>query len=158
MQGAWSRRSISAVIVWDPVFDYLSTHGGRMLVNDSALPANATSFNICVANKDYARVHPAIAKAFVIAMGDGVTFLTQHRAQALKIMAKAAGISVATARTEISSYQIYTVVDQSTVSVLGTSLATSGNSGTAQSLLNNWHSLCKAGTVTIKSPNSVAPT
>ncbi len=96
----------------------------------------------------------AVAKAFVKALGDGVNYLQTHRTAAMRVMAKAAGISVATAKLEIAGYQIYSVADQATAAVLGTSTATSAKSGTAQSLLNNWKALYNAGTITVKPPKS----
>ena len=157
LQSAWSTGRIEAAVVWDPVYDFLVTHGGRVLMDDSKLPVTATSFNICVANKSFASKHPAVAKAFVKALGDGVNFLTTHRSAAMRVMAKAAGISVATAKLEIAGYQIYSVADQATAAVLGTSPATSAKSGTAQSLLNNWKALYNAGTITVKPPKSAGP-
>ena len=154
LQSAWSTGRIEAAVVWDPVYDFLVTHGGRILMDDSKLPVTATSFNICVANKSFASKHPAVAKAFVKALGDGVNFLQSHRSAAMRVMAKAAGISVATAKIEIAGYQIYSVADQATSAVLGTSPATSAKSGTAQSLLNNWKALYNAGTITVKPPKS----
>ncbi len=154
LQSAWSTGRIEAAVVWDPVYDFLVTHGGKVLVDDSKLPVTATSFNICVANKTYAAQHPAVAKAFVKALGDGVTYLRNHRTAALGVMAKAAGISVATAKIEITGYQFYSASQQATAAVLGTSTATSAKSGTAQSLLNNWKALYKAGTITTKPPAS----
>ncbi|OYV49129.1 MAG: hypothetical protein B7X10_02205 [Burkholderiales bacterium 21-58-4] len=154
LQSAWSTGRIEAAVVWDPVYDFLVTHGGRILMDDSKLPVTATSFNICVANKSFASKHPAVAKAFVKALGDGDNFLQSHRSAAMRVMAKAAGISVATAKIEIAGYQIYSVADQATRAVLGTSPATSAKSGTAQSLLNNWKALYNAGTITVKPPKS----
>lgn len=156
MQSAWARGSIDAAIVWDPAFDYLSTHGGRILATDASLPPTATSFNICVANKNYAAAHPAIAAGFIKALGDGVTYLQKHNVAAMSVMAKAAGISVATAKKEIAGYQIYTVANQVTASVLGSSSSVSGTSGTGQSLHNNWKALKGAGTVLTAPPSSVA--
>ena len=157
MQSAWARGSIQAAIVWDPAFDYLSTHGGRILATDASLPPTATSYNICVANKNYAATHPAVAKAFIRALGDGVTYLQKHNSVAMGVMAKAAGISVATAKKEIAGYQIFTVANQTLSSVLGSSTATSGHSGTGLSLLNNWKALKSAGTVLTAPPASMAP-
>ena len=157
LQSAWLTNRIEAAIVWDPVYDFLVTHGGRILMDDSKLPVTATSFNICVANKSFAAKHPAVAKAFVKALGDGVSYLQKNRAAAMRVMAQAAGISVATAKLEIAGYQIFSVADQATAAVLGTSSATSSTSGTAQSLLNNWKALYAAGTITTKPPKSAGP-
>jgi taurine ABC transporter substrate-binding protein len=156
LQSAWTAGTISAAVVWDPVYDYLVTHGGKVLTSDATLPASSTSYNICVANKNYAAAHPAIAQAFVKALGDGVTYLQNNKTAAYSVMAKAAGISVATAKTEIAGYQLFSAADQSTAAVLGGSSATSGTSGTAQSLLSNWRALHAAGTVTAAPPASVA--
>ncbi len=156
MQSAWARGSIQAAIVWDPAFDYLSTHGGRILATDASLPATATSYNICVANKNFAATHPAVARAFIRALGDGVTYLQKHHTAALSVMAKAAGISQATAKKEIAGYQIFTVANQTLTSVLGANIPASGHSGTGLSLLNNWKALKSAGTVLSASPKSVA--
>ena len=156
LQSAWTTGAIDAAIVWDPVYDYLVTHGGRVLASDATLPATATSYNICVANKAYAAAHPAVAQGFIKALGQGVAYLEQHQSAAYSLMAKAAGISVATAKTEIAGYKLFSVANQTASSVLGTSLATSATSGTAQSLLNNWKALYAAGTVTVKPPSSVA--
>jgi ABC-type nitrate/sulfonate/bicarbonate transport system substrate-binding protein len=155
MQSAWTTGAIVAAVVWDPVYDFLVTHGGKVLINDAKLPATATSYNICVANKTYAAAHPAIAAGFIKALGDGVTYLNAHKSAAYSVMSKAAGISVATAKTEIAGYQLFSVANQSTASVLGTSSSTSAKSGIAQSLLNNWKALYGASTVTTKAPSSV---
>jgi NitT/TauT family transport system substrate-binding protein/taurine transport system substrate-binding protein len=155
MQSAWATGQIQAAIVWDPVFDYLSSHGGRILASDANLPPTATSFNICVANKGYAAAHPVVAAAFEKALGDGVNYLNAHPTQALAVMAKAAGITVATAKTEIAGYDIFSLSDQTSADVLGSGKGT-GSSGTAQSLLNNWKVLYAAGVITTAPPASAA--
>jgi len=155
MQSAWTTGQIQAAVVWDPVFDFLASHGGRVLATDANLPPTATSFNICVANKSYAASHAAVAAAFEKALGDGVEFLTAHPAQALSVMAKAAGITVATAKTEIAGYDIFSLKDQTTPDVLGSG-AGSSSSGTAQSLINNWKVLYAAGFITSPPPASAA--
>jgi taurine ABC transporter substrate-binding protein len=155
MQSAWTTGAIQAAIVWDPVFDFLSSHGGTVLATDANLPANATSFNICVANKSYAASHAAVAAAFEKALGDGASYLDANPTKALSVMAKAAGITVATAKTEIAGYDIFSLADQTTANVLGSPNAT-GSSGTAQSLINNWKVLHAAGIITAAVPKSAA--
>lgn len=151
MQSAWTTGQVQAAIVWDPVFDYLSSHGGRVLATDAKLPPTATSFNICVANKSYAASHPSVAAAFEKALGEGVNYLEQHKTSAYSVMAKAAGITVATARTEIAGYDIFSLSDQVTANVLGAPGA-SGTSGTAESLVDNWKVLHSAGLITSAPP------
>jgi len=68
---------------------------------------------------------------------------------------KAAGITVATAKTEIAGYDIFSLSDQTSADVLGSGKGT-GSSGTAQSLLNNWKVLYAAGVITTAPPASAA--
>lgn len=156
MQSAWTTGQVQAAIVWDPVFDYLSSHGGRVLSTDANLAPTATSFNICVTNKGYAASHAAVAAAFERALGDGYDYLTSHPAQAYAVMAKAAGITLATAKTEIAGYDVFSLDDQVTADVLGRGKG-SATSGTAQSLLNNWKVLYSSGLISTAPPASAAP-
>lgn len=153
MQTSWTTGAIDAAIVWDPVFGYLSTHGGTVLRTDANLPPTASSYNICVANKDYASSHSAIAQGFVKAMGDGVTYTKNHPQGALTMMAKQAGIDDATATKELAGYQIYSLSDQVTQNVLGGASATA-SAATAQSLVNNWKVLHQEGFLPTAAPNN----
>lgn len=155
MRSAWATGQISAAIVWDPVFDYLSSHGGQVLATDASLPPQAGSYNICVSNRTYVQAHPATAAAFVKAMQDGVAYAKSDPTKALSVMATAAGIDNATAQKELAGYQIYSLTDQTTSQVLG-----SGNgvasAGTTQSLLNNWKALYGQGFLTSAPPSNMA--
>jgi|GEM_PF-1679116 len=156
IRSAWTQGSIDAAVIWSPVFDALSAANGKVVQTDANLPVTGTSYNICVANTDYAKAHPAVAAAFVKALDDGVQYYQSNPTQATQDMATAAGIDLATAKSNIAGYHFYTASDQATADVLGTSKATSGTSGTAQSLLNNWKALFAAGTQTSAVPSSVA--
>lgn len=155
MQSSWTTGAIDAAIVWDPVFDYLSTHGGTVLKTDADLPPAASSYNICVANKDYASANPKIAAGFVKAMGDGATYAQTNRQDALALMAKQAGIDVATADKQLAGYQIFSLSDQVTPTVLGTGSGVA-NSATAQSLLSNWKVLKDGGFLPTPPPSNAA--
>ena len=155
MRSAWLTGQISAAIVWDPVFDYLSSHGGRVLATDAGLPPTATSYNICVANKNYLSSHRQAAAEFAKAMQDGVAYWKSDPSAALAVMEKEAGIDAATAKTELAGYQIYDLSDQTTSQVLGATAA-AGSSSTAESLLNNWKELYSQGFLTSKPPTSAA--
>ena len=155
MVSAWKTGQIEAATVWDPDFNYLVAHGGRVLATDASLPANATSFNICVANTKFVKAHPAAAVDFVKAMQAGVKYLHTNAASALKVMVSAAGITAATARIELKGYQIYDLADQVTSSVLGhgSEIATAG---TTKSLTNNWKELYKQGFISVAPPSNMA--
>lgn len=155
MRSAWVTGQISAAIVWDPVLDYLSSHGGQVLATDASLPPTAGSYNICVANRNYVQSHPDVAVNFVKAMQDGVAFWKGHPTQAVALMAKEAGIDTATASKELAGYQIYDLKDQTSAQVLGSKSSVT-SAGTTQSLLNNWKALYGQGFLTSAPPSNMA--
>lgn len=154
MRSAWVTGQISAAIVWDPVLDYLASHGGKVLATDASLPPTAGSYNICVANRNYVQANPTAAVNFVKAMQDGVAYWKSNPSQAISIMAKQAGIDTATAKKELNGYQVYDLADQTTSAVLGTGSGVA-SAGTTQSLLNNWKSLYNQGFLTTPPPSNM---
>jgi len=155
MESAWQTGQIQAAIVWDPAFDYLIAHGGTVLATDASLPADATSYNICVANTSFTSAHPAAAVDFVKAMQDGVSYMNSNPAQSLKDMESEAGISAATAKAELKGYDIYNLADQVTETVLGKGSGVA-TAGTTESLTNNWKELYKQGFITTPPPSNMA--
>lgn len=155
MESAWQTGEIEAATVWDPAFDYLVAHGGKVLATDASLPANATSFNICVANTTFTSAHPTAAADFVKAMQDGVSYMDANPSQALKDMESEAGISASTAQSELKGYDIYNLADQVTETVLGKG-AGIATAGTTESLVNNWKQLYKQGFITTPPPTDMA--
>lgn len=155
MRSAWTTGAIQAAIVWDPVFDYLRTHGGTVLATDRQLPENASSYNICVANTSYAKKHPKAAAGFVKALGDGVAYVQAHRSDALQIMSKQAGITMQTAQTELQGYQLYTLAEQPTQKVLGKP-GQVAQSNTTMSFTNNWQVLHDGGFLDKPAPQNMA--
>ncbi len=155
MRSAWATGQISAAIVWDPVFDYLASHGGRVLATDASLPLTASSYNICVASKSYLQANSATAARFVQAMQDGVAYSDSHPAQALALMESEAGISAATAQKELKGYQIYDLAEQPTPQVLGSGPGVA-SADTTQSLVSNWKQLYKQGFLTAAPPSDMA--
>ncbi len=152
MQSAWATGQIEAAAVWDPVFGYLASHGGRVLATDASLPPSASSFNICVANKSFVASDPSAAVGFVKAMARGVDYMRAEPTAAQGIMAKAAGITGATAKKELAGYQIYSLADQVSATVLGHG-AIVQKAGTTISLVNNWKQLYKQGFLTTPAPS-----
>ncbi|HLI15216.1 MAG TPA: ABC transporter substrate-binding protein [Acidimicrobiales bacterium] len=152
MQSAWATGQINAAAVWDPVFDYLASHGGRILATDASLPPSASSFNICVANRPFVTSDPAAATAFARAMALGVNYMHSHPAKALAIMATSAGITTQVARKELAGYEIYSLADQVTQKVLGSG-ARVRSAGTTISFVNNWKELYRQGFITSPPPS-----
>jgi ABC-type taurine transport system substrate-binding protein len=155
MESAWQTGEIQAATVWDPAFDYLIAHGGTVLATDASLPANATSYNICVANTSFTSAHPSAAVDFVKAMQDGVSYMNSNPSQALKDMESEAGISASTAKAELKGYDIYNLADQVTETVLGKGSGVA-TAGTTESLTNNWKQLYKQGFITTAPPSNMA--
>jgi taurine ABC transporter substrate-binding protein len=146
MRVAWATKSIDAAIVWDPVFDALRAMGGRVIKTDADLPPEASSYNVCIADTKWVKAHPQIAVGFVRALDQGVAYSKAHPRKALAMMAKAAGIAVPVATTELGGYQVYAAKDQKTV--LGTD--------TVKTLANTAKVLMESGRITAM-PKSFAP-
>jgi taurine ABC transporter substrate-binding protein len=155
MRVAWTTKSIDAAIVWDPVFDALRGLGGRVIKTDADLPADASSYNVCIANTHWVKAHPRIAVGFVKALDQGVAYTRAHPHQALAMMAKAAGISAPVAKTELAGYQIYSAKDQTTPAVLGSGSGVA-TSDTTKTLDNTAKVLMRIGRIT-SMPKSFAP-
>ncbi|MEE3500132.1 ABC transporter substrate-binding protein [Acidiphilium acidophilum] len=159
MRVAWTTKSIDAAIVWDPVFDALHSMGGKILKTDADLPPDASSYNICIADTQWAKTHPKLVTDFIRALDQGVTFTRTHPHQALALMAKQAGITIATAKTELAGYQIFSAKDQTTPHVLGTP-KTVATSATTKTIENTAKTLLKIGRIDKLPPhpaNAVLP-
>lgn len=147
MRVAYSTKSVDAAIVWDPVFDALRADGAKVLVTDADLPRGASSYNICIADTNWVKAHPALTVQFIKALNAGVDYTKDHPAQALEIMAKEAGIDLATAASELKGYEIFSAADQTTSKVLGSG-NTIADSATAKTLQATSDVLLKIGRIT----------
>ncbi|MDE2239901.1 MAG: ABC transporter substrate-binding protein [Rhodospirillales bacterium] len=147
MRVAYSTNSIDAAIVWDPVFDALRADGAKVLTTDADLPRDASSYNICIADTNWAKAHPALAAQFVKALDEGVTYTKQHPNKALALMAAQAGIDEKTAASELKGYEIFSAADQGTPNVLGTGAGVA-DAATAKTLANTSTVLLKIGRIT----------
>lgn len=155
MRVAYTTKSIDAAIVWDPVFDALRTEGAKVLVTDADLPRGASSYNVCIANAGWVKAHPALTVQFIKALNEGVTYTKAHPEDALKIMAKEAGISEVTAATELKGYEIFSAADQTTPNVLGLGDGVA-HSATAKTLGATANVLLKIGRITAPLANPAA--
>lgn len=147
MRVAYSTKAIDAAIVWDPVFTTLQQEGAKVLKTDADLPPGASSYNICIANTNWVKAHPALTVQFVKALDAGVSYTKEHREDALKIMAKQTGVDVKTAAAELDGYQIFSAADQPTENVLGEGAGVA-TSATAKTLLATSAVLMKIGRIT----------
>lgn len=147
MRVAYSTKSIDAAIVWDPVFDALRAEGAKVLVTDADLPLSASSYNVCIADTNWVKAHPALTVQFIKALDQGVGYTKTHPAQALQIMAKEAGITTATAASELKGYEIFSAVDQGSANVLGSGDSIA-ESATAKTLAATSVVLLKIGRIT----------
>lgn len=147
MRVAYNTKSVDAAIVWDPVFDALRAEGAKVLVNDGNLPRDASSYNVCIADTNWVKAHPALTVQFIKALDEGVTYTKHNKADALQIMAKEAGISPETAASELKGYEIFSASDQTTENVLGSGKGVA-TSATAKTLSATSDVLLKIGRTT----------
>jgi len=155
MRVAWSTKSIDAAIVWDPVFDALRGMGATVLKTDADLPRDASSYNICIADTDWARTHAALAADFIRALDAGVSYTNEHPDAALKIMADQAGITLPVAKAELAGYELFSAKDQLTPNVLGSGDSIA-HSATTLTLANTAKVLLKIGRITKSLANPAA--
>ena len=155
LAAAWSTGAVDAGVTWSPVLNTIRTTG-TLLASDASLPATADSYNICVTNKSWAKTHPSEVTAFLKALNSGNVNANAHVLVGEQDNASLNGMSLAIAKDLTAGLISPTLAQQLTPAVLGASAATSGSSGVAQSLLNNWTALYKAGFITVAPPASVA--
>ena len=119
MQAAWATGHITAAYTWDPFFDYMVQHGGRVLMTDGSVSHTTPIFNLAVANSRWAAAHRSIVVDFVKAEEAGVHAYHTSPQQAVASMARAANISTTLAQREISGYQLYTLTAQTSALGMG---------------------------------------
>lgn len=123
MVAAWERGQLSAAYVWDPAFDFMLRDHGHAIMYDQNVERTAPIFNLAVVQSGWAKSHAVLVQGFIRAEQAGVAFYRSHPAQAVRDMAKEAGISVALASTELKGYRIYSLKDQLGADGLGTGAA-----------------------------------
>jgi ABC-type nitrate/sulfonate/bicarbonate transport system substrate-binding protein len=156
IQSAWATGQIDAGIVWAPVYNYMAEHEGKVLMNDANLPTTSTSYNVCVTNGNYAAKHPAQVTAFLHALDRGSKFAAANATKAAGYNASINGISLAGAQTIDKGYFSPSLAEQLTPDVLGATQDEVAKSGVAQSLMNNWQVLNKAGFISTPAPSDVS--
>jgi NitT/TauT family transport system substrate-binding protein/taurine transport system substrate-binding protein len=112
MVAAWERGQLDAAYVWDPAFDTMLHDHGYAIMYDQNVARQAPIFNLAVVQGPWARTHRQLVLGFIEAEQAGVAYYKSHPDQAIRDMAKEAGISVALARTELEGYRIYSLRDQ----------------------------------------------
>lgn len=127
MQAAWATGKLQAVYTWDPFFDYMVEHGGRVIMTDGMVSSQAPIFNLSVVNSQWASTHASLVRGFVRAEQAGVQAYKSSPATALASMAKATGISTALAQREMQGYQIYDLAQQVSASGMGEGSTVAGS-------------------------------
>ncbi len=135
MRTSWVTGAIDAAIVWDPVFSALRAAGGKAIKTDGDLPREASSYNVCIANAEWAKAHPELTAGFVAALDEGYQVTQAHRDRALAEMARQTGVTVAVAQSELAGYELFSGADQTTAKVMGSG-AGAKTSATYQTLVN----------------------
>ncbi|CAM2166273.1 taurine transport system substrate-binding protein [Paraburkholderia sacchari] len=135
MRTSWVTGAIDAAIVWDPVFSALRATGGKAIKTDGDLPREASSYNVCIANAEWAKAHPDLVTGFVKALDAGYQVTMKNRDQAIAEMAKATGVTVPVATSELAGYELFSGADQTTPKVMGIDAGVK-TSATYQTLVN----------------------
>jgi ABC-type nitrate/sulfonate/bicarbonate transport system substrate-binding protein len=95
MRTSWVTGAIDAAIVWDPVFSALRAAGGKAIKTDGDLPREASSYNVCVANAEWAKAHATLVSGFVAALDQGYQVTQKEQDRALAEMARQTGVNTA---------------------------------------------------------------
>lgn len=127
IQAAWSTGSLQAAYTWDPFFDYMVEHGGRVIMTDGQVSSKSPIFNLSVVNSDWASSHASLVRDFVRAEQAGVQAYQTSPTTALASMAQAASISVGLAQREMQGYKIYDLPAQITSAGMGDGSTAAGS-------------------------------
>ncbi|WP_322031322.1 ABC transporter substrate-binding protein [Paraburkholderia sp. J76] len=159
MRTSWVTGAIDAAIVWDPVFSALRTAGGKAIKTDGDLPREASSYNVCIANADWAKAHPDLVRGFVAALDQGYQVTMKDRDKALAEMAKATGVTVPVATSELAGYELFSGADQTTPKVMGldSGVKTSATYLTLVNTAKVLNSIGRIPSVPASFDNNVAP-
>ncbi|HTH73347.1 MAG TPA: ABC transporter substrate-binding protein [Trinickia sp.] len=135
MRTSWVTGAIDAAIVWDPVFSALRAAGGKAIKTDGDLPRSASSYNVCIANADWAKAHPDLVRGFVAALDEGYQVTQKERDKAIAEMARQTGVTVPVAQSELAGYELFSGADQTTPNVMGSGAGVK-TSATYETLVN----------------------
>jgi taurine ABC transporter substrate-binding protein len=159
MRTSWVTGAIDAAIVWDPVFSALRAEGGKVIKTDGDLPREASSYNVCIANADWAKAHPDMVSGFVAALDEGYQMTQSQKDRALADMARQTGVTVPVATSELAGYELFSGADQTTPKVMGSGAGVK-TSATYLTLVNTAKVLKDIGrieSVPASFDNNVAP-
>ncbi|MGG1943795.1 ABC transporter substrate-binding protein [Trinickia sp. NRRL B-1857] len=159
MRTSWVTGAIDAAIVWDPVFSALRTAGGKAIKTDGDLPRGASSYNVCIANADWAKAHPDLVRGFVAALDAGYQVTQKDREKAIAEMARQTGVTVPVAQSELAGYELFSGADQTTPKVMGSGAGVK-TSATYETLANTAKVLQSIGRIQSQPAsfeNNVAP-
>ncbi|NRO96642.1 ABC transporter substrate-binding protein [Paraburkholderia sp. NMBU_R16] len=146
MRTSWVTGAIDAAIVWDPVFSALRTAGGKAIKTDGDLPRGASSYNVCIANAEWAKAHPELVRGFVAALDEGYQVTQSNRDRAIAEMARQTGVTVPVAQSELAGYELFSGADQTTPKVMGSGAGVT-KSATYETLVNTAKVLNKIGRI-----------
>ena len=135
MRTSWVTGAIDAAIVWDPVFSALRAAGGKVIKTDGDLPRGASSYNVCIANGDWAKAHPELVRGFVAALDEGYRVTQSNRDRAIAEMAHQTGVTIPVAQSELAGYELFSGADQTTPKVMGSGAGVT-KSATYETLVN----------------------
>lgn len=119
MQAAWTSKSISAAYVWDPQLTAIKKLGGKLLATDQDVIQIAPTFNLALANPDWAQKNPKLVQGFIQAEDQALIQENQDLDKAVQIMAKQSGVSVDQVKSQMAGNKYLGAKDQVSQDALG---------------------------------------
>ena len=147
MQAAWQSKSINAVYVWNPQLTAIQKDNGKILATDEDVKKTAPTFNLVLANSDWAKNNPKLVQGFIQAQDEAVTYIKQHPDEAVQQMVKQSGVPADQVKVQLAGYNFYGAQDQLSTNGLGQGNSVS-SSLVATSLAASMKFLQQSGTIT----------
>jgi taurine transport system substrate-binding protein len=120
IQAAWAKGEIDGAYVWSPAKSKLLDAGGSLYKTSEALEkAGYVIADLIVVRTVFAQSYPDAVVGFLKAYGRALEMWRQKPDEAAEIVGKQAGVSTATAKSDMEEYDFVPLADQVTARWLG---------------------------------------
>ncbi len=121
IQAAWSKGDIDGAYVWSPAKSKLLDAGGSLYKTSEALEkAGYVIADLIVVRTAFAQSYPDAVVGFLKSYGRALDMWRQKPDEAAEIVGKQAGVSTATAKSDMEEYDFVPLADQASARWLGT--------------------------------------
>lgn len=120
IQAAWAKGEIDGAYVWSPAKSKLLDAGGSLYKTSEALEkAGYVIADLIVVRTAFAQSYPDAVVGFLKAYGRALDMWRQKPDEAAEIVGKQAGVSTATAKSDMEEYDFVPLADQAGARWLG---------------------------------------